>query len=206
VNNYRSSGFWFGRTAHNIFRGLLVALAAVAVASITSAQDKKDEVSFDLFIPAGVVDCLRAKSYEEPRARATVVRGEFNDTMILDLDGVKPGLPLALFTLERTIFQADGELDPNRKGVRIKTVLLDQIFGFDPDVALPPTNTFHVGLWFDNPNDAVACHFDPTKTTPFNGEHQAGPLAMVSLPDAKTGLGPLCTDPNTSTTPASCNP
>jgi hypothetical protein len=76
----------------------------------------------------------------------------------------------------------------------------------DPDVALPPTNTFHVGLWFDNPNDAVACHFDPTKTTPFNGEHQAGPLAMVSLPDAKTGLGPLCTDPNTSTTPASCNP
>jgi len=54
VNNYRSSSrFWFGRTAHNIFRGLLVALAAVAVASITSAQDKKDEVSFDLFIPAG---------------------------------------------------------------------------------------------------------------------------------------------------------
>jgi hypothetical protein len=109
MNNYRSSRFWFGRTAHNIFRGLLVALAAVAVSSITSAQDKKDEVSFDLFIPAGVVDCLRANSYEEPRARATVV-------------------------------------------------------------------------------------------------HKAGPLAMVSLPDAKTGLGPLCTDPNTSTTPASCNP
>jgi len=117
--------------------------------------------------------------------------------MILDLDGIKPGLPLALFTLQRTIIQADGELDPNRKSfglswyqsdistgkhsddghVRIKTVLLDQIFGFDPDVALPLTNTFHLGLWFGNPNDAVACHFDPTKTTPFNGEHTAGPLA-----------------------------
>lgn len=47
---------------------------------------------------------------------------------------------------------------------------------------------------------------NPTKTTPFNGEHMAGPLAMVSLPDAKTGLGSLCTDPSTSTTPASCNP
>jgi hypothetical protein len=90
--------------------------------------------------------------------------------------------------------------------VRIKTILLDQIFGFDPDVALPPTNTFHVGFWFNNPEDAVACGFDPTKPTPFNGEHKAGPLAMISVPDATTSLGPLCTDPNNSTTPPSCNP
>jgi hypothetical protein len=29
---------------------------------------------------------------------------------------------------------------------------------------------------------------------------------MISVPDATTGLGPLCTDPNRSTSPASCNP
>ena len=40
----------------------------------------------------------------------------------------------------------------------------------------------------------------------FNGEHHAGPLAMISLPDATTGLGPLCSNPETSTTPARCNP
>ena len=45
MNNYRGSRFWVGRTAHNILRGLLVALAAVAASSITSAQDKKDEVA-----------------------------------------------------------------------------------------------------------------------------------------------------------------
>src|SRR5215472_4664569 len=91
--------------------------------------------------------------------------------------------------------------------VQIKTILLDDIFGFDPDVRLAPTNTFHLGFWFDNPQDAAAlpsCHFDPTKPTPFNGEHKAGPFAMISVPDAKTGLGPLCTNPNNSTTPASC--
>ena len=88
----------------------------------------------------------------------------------------------------------------------IRTILLDQIFGFDPDVALAPTNTFHVGFWFNNPQDAAACGFDVTKPTPFNGEHKAGPLAMISVPNPTSGLGPLCTDPNFSTVPTSCNP
>ena len=30
--------------------------------------------------------------------------------------------------------------------VQIKTILLDEIFGFDPDVRLAPTNTFPSGL------------------------------------------------------------
>jgi len=54
--------------------------------------------------------------------------------------------------------------------------------------------------------DAAACGFDVTKPTPFNGEHKAGPLAMISLPDAETGLGPLCTKPDTSVSPARCDP
>jgi len=71
---------------------------------------------------------------------------------------------------------------------------------------LKPTNTFHMGFWFNNPEDAAPCGFDVNKPTPFNGEHRAGPLAMISVPDADTGLGPLCTNPNRSSTPASCNP
>ena len=33
----------------------------------------------------------------------------------------------------------------------------------------------------------------------------AGPNAVISLPDADTNLGPLCTSPNTKTDPATCN-
>jgi len=50
------------------------------------------------------------------------------------------------------------------------------------------------------------CTFNVLKPTPFNGEHQAGPNAMISTPNGTTGLGPLCTNPNTSTNPISCNP
>jgi hypothetical protein len=193
------------------------------------AQNKKDETSFDLVVNPKFVDCLRKSSYEEPRARATVIRGRLSDTLILDLDGFKPGLAFDLFTVQRSPFLSDKIADPTFKGsfglawyqsdieigkrtddghVRIKTILLDQIFGFDPDASLPPTNTFHVGFWFNDPQDAAACGFpadDPTKATPFNGEHRAGPLAMISVPDPSTRLGPLCTDPDPSH-PGKCNP
>ena len=210
----------------NLVSGLLTALAALTFTGVASAQNKEDHITFHLVPNPAFVDCLRANSWEEPRARATVVRGKLNDTLILDLDGIKPGLAFDLFTVQRSPFLADGTNDPAFKGsfglawyqsdieigkhrdeghVTIKTILLDQIFGFDPDVALTPTNTFHVGFWFNNPDDAVSCGFNPNKPTPFNGEHKAGPLAMISLP-AVNGLGPLCTNPDDSQRPAVCNP
>ena len=67
-----------------------------------------------------------------------------------------------------------------------------------------PTNTFHVGFWFNQPEDATNCGF--TGFTPFNGEHQAGPLAMISLPEVATDLGPLCFNPDFSSDPVRCNP
>ena len=212
---------------------IIFALAATLTGALSptsaSAQNKKDEINFDLVANPKFVDCLRKSSYEEPRARATVIRGKLNDTLILDLDGFKPGLAFDLFTVQNSPFLSDKTADPNFKGsfglawyqsdieigkhsddghVRIKTILLDQIFGFDPDVSLPPTNTFHLGFWFNDPKDAASCGFpadDPTKFTPFNGEHAAGPFAMISVPDATTQLGPLCTDPDPSH-PGTCNP
>jgi hypothetical protein len=209
-----------------MMKPLLISFALLSLSGILSAQDKKDEISFRLVPNPQFVDCLRSSSYLEPRARATVVRGRLNDTLVLDLYNIKPELAFDLFTVQRSPLRSDGSPDPNFKGfglawyqsdieigkhtddghVRIKTILLDQIFGFNPDVKLPPTNTFHLGFWFNNPLDAAACGFDATKPTPFNGEHRAGPLAMISLPNAKTHLGPLCSDPNELTNPNSCNP
>jgi hypothetical protein len=153
------------------------------------------------------------------------VRGSLNDGLFLRGINIKPKLAFDMFTVQQSSLGPDGTPDPNFANfglawyqsdlqandrgvmkVEIRTILLDQIFGFDPAVTLPPTGTFNVGFWFNNPQDAVACGFDATKPTPFNGEHQAGPLAMITLPDATTNLGPLCTKPDTSVTPARCSP
>ena len=229
MKNNKLLHFWNRVVLDAILFLVVVITGATILPSVASAQNKKDEISFRLVANPQFVDCLRRSSLEEPKARATVIRGKLNDTLILDLDGIKPGLAFDLFTVQNSPFLSDGTSDPNFKNfglawyqsdiqignrtddghVSIRTVLLDHIFGFDPSVGLPPTNTFHVGFRFDNPQDAAACGFpanDPTKLTPFNGEHKAGPMAMISLPDPVSKLGPLCTNPDTSYTPATCNP
>jgi hypothetical protein len=184
--------------------------------------------SFVLHPNPKFTSCLGVAGQPTPIAKVTVTRGKANDTLTISGHHFKPGLAFDMFTVQRSNLLSDASVDPaftnfgmawyqsdleaSSNGefkTTIQTILLDQIFGFDPDQSNPsPINTFHVGFWFNNPNDANVdgCVFDVTKPTPFNGEHNAGPVAFISVPDAHNNLGPLCTNPNTSTTPASCNP
>jgi hypothetical protein len=170
------------------------------------------KITFDLTPQAKFLSCLGVPGGPTPTATVTVTRGHLHDTLTLQAHNIKPKLGFDLFTIQNSNLLSDGQPDPNfmnfglawyqtdlqanlsgDAAVTINTILLDQIFGFDPEVSLAPTQTFHVGFWFNNPNDAASCGFDVTKPTPFNGEHKAGPNAMISLPSATTGLGPLCT-------------
>ena len=208
----------------NKFVLALVAVASFAVLSL-SVEAQVNETEFDL-VPIGKnLACLGVPNGPTPKAHVTVKRGLLNDTLTIDGENIKPRLDFDLFTVQRSSLLANGTPDPAFKNfgfawyqsdlhasaqgkfkVIIKTILLDQIFGFDPDLSKKNFNTFNVGFWFNDPNDAAACGFDVTKPTPFNGEHKAGPAAMISVPDAVTGLGPLCTNPNKLTNPATCNP
>jgi hypothetical protein len=202
-----------------------MSIAVMAVAAFTTiAAAQAHTINFDLHVIPAEVSCLSANGGPTPTALVTVTRGVANDTLTIEGSNFRPHLAFDMFTVQRSRLLANGNLDPdftnfglawyqsdlqaNAQGhfkTTIKTILLDQIFGFDPDAALTPLNTFHVGFWFNDPNDANknGCTFDVTKPTPFNGEHKAGPLAMISVPDANTDLGPLCTDPNGNGT---CNP
>lgn len=187
-----------------------------------------DIVHVTLYPDPNILRCLAQypdDPNQQPSVEADIVRGDLNDGLFLHGKNIKPGLAFDMFTVERSLLGADAKRDPNFHGfgfawyqsdleanehgnmrAAIRTILLDQIFGFDPDVKLAPTNTFQLGFWFNDPNDAQACGFDVTKPTPFNGDHKAGPVAMITLPDADTGLGPLCTNPDTSVSPARCDP
>jgi hypothetical protein len=43
----------------------------------------------------------------------------------------------------------------------------------DTNPATPPVHTYHLGLWFNSPDDALSAGC-PGNVTPFNGEHNAG--------------------------------
>lgn len=196
-------------------KSLLVAFAVInlgTAAKFASAQ--VPEIVFNLVPQQKFLNCLGVQYGPSPTAEVIVQRGDLNDILILRAHHLRPNLGLDLFTIQNTNLLANESVNPNFKNfglawyqtdvqadsngeaeVAIKTILLDQIFGFDPASSLPPTHTFHAGLWFDKPEDAAACGFNPAQPTPFNGEQKAGPNAMISLPNAVTNLGPLCTGP-----------
>src|SRR5262249_39201125 len=117
----------------------------------------------------------------------------------------KPISPAPSFGL--AWYQSDVQADEHGNGhVRIQTILADQIFGVNLDESpVNPINTFHVGFWFNNPNDAAQSRFEVTQPTPFNGEPAVGRWARTRAPDATTGLGPLCLTPD-APQPSGCNP
>jgi len=197
----------------------LSTLAGVGLLAAASAwaQPTVNTVDFELHPNPAFKTCLGP----DPHAKVHVVRGTLNDRLNIEITGIKPNLDFDMFTVQRSNlgpngavlasfagsfglawYQSDLHADENGKGdASIRTILLDQIFGFDADKradgtpTLPPVNTFHVGFWFNNPEDAVPCGFNAATPTPFNGEHKAGPLAMISVPVQPAGLGPLCTKP-----------
>jgi hypothetical protein len=222
-------------------RYFLPVLALASVLPIAArAWTPVPSAEFHLQVNEKFNQCLSIDGATPPFANVLVVRGNLNDYLQIFVSGLKPHLSFDLFTVERSNLDADGAPDPNFTSkfggsfglawyqsdlqaddygvariiapVALRSIFLDQIFGFDADklpdgsTRLPPTNTFHVGFWFNNPADAAPCGFDVTKPTPFNGEHKAGPLAMISLPDKTTGLGPLCTSPSNDPTTGNCNP
>ena len=206
-------------------RTTTVTLVALGLAVLSARPPAQAQLvrSFPLTPVAKTINCLRGNSTTTPTATVIVGQGALTDDLTIIGTGIKPGLAFDLFTVQKSPLLSNGTPDPNFKNfglawyqtdlqanmvgqifATLHTILVNQIFGFDPAVALKPTNTFHVGFWFNEPADAAACGF--TGFTPFNGEHHAGPVAMISTPNATTGLGPLCLSPNISTTPASCNP
>ncbi|HET6178845.1 MAG TPA: hypothetical protein VFE61_18090 [Candidatus Sulfotelmatobacter sp.] len=213
-----------------VVAGVAVLTQSMA-AQVSNEEDFAPEVSKKSFLMhpnPKFLSCLGVAGGPTPTARVLITRGKLNDTLTIKGANFKPGLAFDMFTVERSNLVSDGTVDPNFTNfgmawyqsdlqansegsftATIQTILLDQIFGFDPDQSNPkPINTFHLGFWFNNPHDANVdgCVFDVTKPTPFNGEHVAGPVAFITTPNATTNLGPLCTNPNTSTHPASCHP
>ena len=56
--------------------------------------------------------------------------------------------------------------------------------------ATPPVHTFHLGLWFNSPEDAVAAGCSDASETPFNGDHTAG-IQVLSTRNFADDMGPL---------------
>lgn len=196
---------------------LLVLAVAVLVAASIPVAAQVTTKTFAIVPNPSVESCLAASPSATPTVTVEVTRGALDDVTTITGDNFLANLSFDLFTVQRSNLLSDGTVNRNFKNfglawyqsklrsdanghisATVRTVIMDRNFGFDPDVTLTPTHTFHIGFWFDRPQDAAACGFDVSKPTPFNATHKAGPVAMISRPDPISKLGPLCANPNGS--------
>jgi len=203
-------------TTLRIGRNTAAAAAALllAAAGTTSlvGKNKGAEISFDM-VPsnAAIQACL-------PEAEGDVtVRSEGAvERMTVEVSGLPPNTDFDFFVIQvphgpfgLSWYQGDVETNRNGKGrqeflgrFNIETFIVAP--GVQPAPVVhnqppfpdasanpqtAPVHTYHLGLWFNSPADAVNAGC-PGATTPFNGDHTAGVqvLNTSNFPDA---FGPL---------------
>jgi len=169
-----------------------------------------NEISFELGRSGAVVNagCLAYAT-----GKVHVVSQGPVEVMDVDLSGLPPDTELDFFVTQLanppfglSWYQGDIETDSYGEGhaqfigrFNQETFIVAPGAGAAPQAhgeldaaqnpATLPVHTFHIGIWFNSPDDAAAAGC-PDFTTPFNGEHHAGVqvLNSASFPEL---AGPL---------------
>ena len=192
---------------HRLFLAVLAfSLTALTITSFAHLQ----ETTFNLTPEKKVLNCLSGNDGYSPAAQVTIQRGNLNDTLTLHAQHLKPNTGFDVFTVQNSNLLSDGTANPKFKNfglawyqsdlqtdsqgraeVTIKTILLDQIFGFDPVVGLPPTNTFHHWILVQQSGRRGCVRFRPDEahSVQRRTNKEAGPAAMISLRLASNSPG-----------------
>lgn len=187
----------------NIAFAALLTAAAFAVPAAAEAAASSETITFQMQASSCVKD-----------ARAAVIVHSFGDfeNMEVLVRGLPPNTDFDLFTIQvpKAPFGVSwyvGDIKTDSFGVGVGNFtgrFSSETFVVSPGAVQPPwihpgdarigaqfapIHTFHLGLWFNSPADAVKAGC-PNITTPFNGEHNAGVqvLNTGSYPDLR---GPL---------------
>ncbi|MBV9616553.1 MAG: hypothetical protein JO031_13955, partial [Ktedonobacteraceae bacterium] len=138
------------------------------------------------------------------RGEATIVPDAFNDTMLFQVYGLAPNQKYTLFVTQFPnkpfgISWYQGAIETNSYGngsVIVRGILDAKTFSVSPGgtTTFAPTNQYHLGLWFSDPQTPFKLGCEPGAkapiVTPFNGAHHAGILAL-NTSNFPLNAGPL---------------
>jgi hypothetical protein len=196
-------------------RGLMAFLAAIGLVlgllQTPAAARHHPHIKFDMVVSAGAAKCL-------PHARAKVKITALGPVEEMDVRvfGLPPNTEFDFFVIQvpkapfgLAWYQGDIETDEDGDGhgrfigrFNIETfivapgsarapVVFDQppFPDADSNPATPPVQIYHLGLWFNSPDDAAGAGC-PNTVTPFNGEHHAG-IQVLNTSNFPDDFGPL---------------
>lgn len=123
------------------------------------------------------------------------VTGAQNDIMTLKASGLPKNTGFDLFLVQNSPldkgtfpgfgfgwYQSDVQSDSHGHAqVQVQGIFDKETFIEDPAHPFNPIHTFNVGFWFNSPTqEAQVCPSAKPDKTPFNGEQNAGLLAMIT--------------------------
>jgi hypothetical protein len=193
---------------------VLIVLSITPVLANEKLKPKRPQIpqiSFDMIVSGGAASCL-----PNAAGHVRVVSLGPVEAMFVHVEGLPPDTEFDFFVIQvpaapfgLSWYQGDIDTDHNGRG--------DQVFlgrfsietfivapgsasapvvhsdGQFPDASsnpeTPPVHTFHLGLWFNSPDDAskAGC---PNTETPFNGDHTAG-IQVLNTSNFADDQGPL---------------
>ena len=187
---------------------LIAGVLASAIAVGSAAAEPGKIATFDMQVSAGARTCL-------PNAHANVQIKSLGpvEVMSVKLGGLPPNTDFDLFVLQAPTapfgvawYQgdlqswADGNSDTFHSIGRFSVETFALAPGvapapkvFDDDAmqnpAFAPIQMYHLGMWFNSPEDALKAGCAGT-VTPFNGEHHAG-IQVLNTAQFQPDQGPL---------------
>ena len=196
----------------SLHRSLQIATAAAAVVSsvlLTDTAQAASQVTFNMVRSNGLPNgCAVAAN-----ARVQIQSLGFAERMTVTVWGLPPNTELDLFTIQVPNFPFGvgwyvGDIKIGAHGTATKTFIsrfsketFALAIGAAPapqphgakdastNPVFKPVHTFHLGMWFNSPAEAVRAGC-PNITTPFNGEHTAG-IQVLSTRNYGNLVGPL---------------
>ena len=186
----------------------LIAAAGLVVSGEQGvAGPQSDRISFDMVVSQGAKTCL-----PDAQGEVTIKSDGEAEDMTVSVSGLPPKTGFDFFVIQSPIapfglswYQGDIETNGAGKGVQhfrgrfnIETFIVapgpapaPRVFDDNATTnpPTPPVQIYHLGLWFNSPNDAKAAGCSDA-VTPFNGEHHAG-IQVLNTSNFLPNNGPL---------------
>jgi hypothetical protein len=176
------------------------AARAAAAADMTGGTCTRSSCTFALHVnPALLSGTFACPSIQHAQAQITIsnrfATGAQNDVMVLTATGLPKNTGFDMFLVQHTPLDSgtfpgfgfgwyQSDVQSNANGVaevKVQGIFDVETFIENPADPFNPIHTYNVGFWFNSPTEqASVCGSPAPARTPFNGEQNAGSLAMIT--------------------------
>ncbi len=190
---------------------LSLSLACIMAAPTSAEAGRREHIAFPLVRP----EALPATCVPDAKGYVVVQEGKNAEVMDIKITGLPANVEFDVFLIQvpnppfgLSWYQGDIQTKYYGNGTaRFVGRFNEETFIVAPGVApapqvhdgqfpdaeenpkTAPVHTYHIGIWFNSPEDAAAAGC-PGFTTPFNGEHTAG-LQILNTSNYPDQEGPL---------------